>query len=66
VPDNSRVWASFGVGYKASDQWRWDASFVHLFVNDAKINNVSPTFNTLQGQFKVYGNVFAVSGQYTF
>ena len=66
VPDNSRVWASIGVGYKTSEQLRFDASFVHLFVNDAKVDNVAPTFNTLQGAFKVYGNVFAVSGQYTF
>jgi len=66
VPDNSRKWLSVGLGYKTSDQLRFDLSFTHLFVNDAKIDDVSPTFNTLDGAFKVYGNVLAVSGQYTF
>ena len=66
VPDNSRKWLSFGVGYKASDALRFDVAFVHLFVDDAKVNDVSPTFDTLNGAFKVYGNVLAVSGQYTF
>jgi len=66
VPDNSRKWLSVGLGYKSSDQLRFDLSFTHLFVNDATIHDVSATFNTLDGAFKVYGNVLAVSGQYTF
>jgi long-chain fatty acid transport protein len=66
VPDNSRKWLSVGVGYQASENLRFDAAFVHLFVDDAKINDVSPTFDSLNGTFKVYGNVLAVSGQYTF
>ncbi len=66
VPDNSRKWLSVGVGYQSSDQLRFDLSFTHLFVDDAKIDDVSATFNTLDGAFKVYGNVLAVSGQYTF
>jgi len=66
VPDNSRKWLSFGLAYQAADNLRFDAAFVHLFVNDAKINDVSPTFDTLSGAFKVYGNILAVSAQYTF
>jgi long-chain fatty acid transport protein len=66
VPDNSRKWLSVGLGYQYNDQLRLDASFVHLFVNDAKINDLSSSQTTLIGAFKVYGNVLAVSGQYTF
>jgi long-chain fatty acid transport protein len=66
VPDNSRKWVSVGLGYQYSDQLRFDAAFVHLFVDDAKVNDVSGTFNQLNGAFQVYGNVLAVSGQYSF
>jgi len=66
VPDNSRKWLTFGLGYQMNEQFRVDGGFLHLFVNDAKISNVAPTFNTLDGSFKVTGNVLAVSGQYMF
>jgi long-chain fatty acid transport protein len=66
VPDNSRTWLSVGAGYQYSDNLRIDASFTHLFVDDAKVNDLSPSQSTLTGAFKVYGNVLAVSGQYTF
>lgn len=66
VPDNSRKWLTVGVGYQMNEQLRFDAGFLHLFVNDPKINDVAPTFNTLNGHFKVTGNVLAVSGQYSF
>lgn len=66
VPDNSRFWVSIGAGYKYSDNLRIDASFTHLFVDDAKINDVSPFLSTLNGAFSVKGNVFSVGAQYTF
>ena len=66
VPDNSRKWLSVGLAYQAADNLRFDAAFVHLFVNDPKISDVSPTFDTLNGAFSVYGNILAVSAQYTF
>ena len=66
VPDNSRTWLAIGAGYKSSENLRFDVSFFHLFVNDAKVNDVAPTFSTLAGQFKVTGNVLSASGQYTF
>ncbi|MBO1765027.1 outer membrane protein transport protein, partial [Escherichia coli] len=66
VPDNSRVWLSVGAGYQYSENLRFDAAFVHLFVDDAKINDISPSKSTLVGAFNVKGNVLSVGGQYTF
>ncbi|MFT3790811.1 MAG: outer membrane protein transport protein [Rudaea sp.] len=66
VPDNSRLWVSIGAGYQFSDNLRIDAAFVHLFVNDAKVNDTSLFESTLTGAFKVTGNVLSVGGQYTF
>lgn len=66
VPDGNRKWLSFGVGYKASDQMRFDAGFVHLWVDDGDINHVSSTYSTLAGKFESKGNILGISGQYLF
>lgn len=66
VPDGNRTWLSIGIGFRASDNLKFDAGYVHLFVDDGKIDNTTATFNTLVGSFKSDGNVFGVSGQYLF
>lgn len=66
VPDGDRTWISIGVGYKVSDQLKFDAGYVHLFVNDANINHTSATFSQLVGHSESSGNVFGISGQYLF
>lgn len=66
VPDGNRTWVSVGLGYKYSDDLRFDAGFVHLFVDDGKINHRSSTFSNLVGTFQSKGNVLGLSGQYMF
>lgn len=66
IPDGSRRWLAAGVGWKASDTLRFDASYAHLFVANGRVNDTSATFDNLNGYFKSYGNLFAVSGQITF
>jgi len=66
IPDGSRTWLSFGVGYKASDDLKFEAGFVHLWVDDGDVNHTSATFSTLTGTFESSGNLLAVSGQYRF
>lgn len=66
VPDGSRKWIAFGAGYRYSDTLKFDFGYVHLFVDDGKINDTTATFDTLVGHFESYGNLLGVSGQYTF
>jgi long-chain fatty acid transport protein len=66
VPDGNRTWLSFGVGYKWSDQLRFDAGFVHLWVDDGDIDHTASTFSTLTGHFQSSGNVLGISGQFAF
>jgi len=66
VPDGSRTWLSIGVGYKWSDALRFDAGYVHLWVDDGKIDHTTSTFNHLVGSFSSSGNVLGISGQYIF
>lgn len=39
LPDNDRVWLSFGVQFMPSKASRLDVGYAHLFVKDSKINN---------------------------
>lgn len=66
VPDGDRTWLSLGVGYKASDDLRFDAGFVHLWVKNGKVDHMTNTYSTLAGEFRSKGNVLGVSGQYRF
>jgi len=66
IPDGNRRWIAAGIGWKASDTLRFDASYVHLFVGDGHINDTSATFDNLVGHFESYGNLLAVSGQFMF
>jgi long-chain fatty acid transport protein len=66
IPDGNRTWLSFGVGYKVSEDLKFEAGYVHLWVDDGDINHLSATFSTLTGHFESSGNLLAVSGQYRF
>jgi long-chain fatty acid transport protein len=39
LPDNNRVWLSFGGSYQVNPKLRLDAAFTHIFVKDAAIND---------------------------
>ena len=66
VPDGMRTWLSFGVGYKASENWKVEAGYAHLWVEDGKIEHTSATFSTLVGNFESSSNLLAISAQYKF
>ncbi|MEO9214561.1 MAG: OmpP1/FadL family transporter [Rhodanobacter sp.] len=66
VPDSSRQIASFGIGYKASEHFEINASFAHIFVNQAHVNTTSSTGDVLTGNFDDYGNLLSFSAQYKF
>jgi len=66
VPDGNRTWLAFGVGYDYSDHMRFDAGYVHLFVDDADIDHDAVTFSTLQGTFESKGDILGISGTYRF
>ena len=67
VPDETRKLLSFGVGYKASEHLSINASYAHIFVNRASIDNdVSATEDTITGTYDDYGNLFALSAVYKF
>ncbi|MGH8171913.1 MAG: OmpP1/FadL family transporter [Rhodanobacteraceae bacterium] len=66
VPDGMRTWLSFGVGYKSSENLKFEAGYAHLWVEDGSIEHTSATFSTLVGDFESSSNLFAISAQYKF
>jgi len=66
IPDGNRTWLSFGVGYTVSDTLKFEAGYVHLWVDDGDVDHTSATFSTLTGHFESSGNLLAVSAQYRF
>jgi long-chain fatty acid transport protein len=66
IPDANRTWLSFGLGYKVDDNLKFEAGYVHLWVDDGDVNHTSATFSTLTGHFESSGNLLAISGQYRF
>lgn len=37
IPDNDRIWASIGAGYRWNEKLSFDVAYSHLFVRDTKI-----------------------------
>lgn len=67
VPDSTRKFLSFGVGYKASEHFEINAGYTHIFVNEAHMNGVaSATGDVLTGSSDDYGNLLSLSAQYKF
>ena len=40
VPDGDRTWGSIGIGYQVSDRMKIDAAFLHIWVDDGKMEPI--------------------------
>lgn len=67
IPDNDRIWLSFGFGYKASDSFGIDVGYSHLFFDDIVINNTDASFShTLTGSYDVSVDIFSAQFNWKF
>ncbi|MGB3269118.1 MAG: outer membrane protein transport protein [Rhodanobacter sp.] len=66
VPDSTRKMATVGIGYKASENFEINASYAHIFVNNAHVSLTNSTGDTLTGNFDDYGNLLSFSAMYKF
>ena len=55
-----------GLSYQASPNFEINASYAHIFVNNAHVHTTNSTHDTLVGNFEDYGNLLGVSAQYKF
>ncbi|MBD8874292.1 outer membrane protein transport protein [Rhodanobacter sp. DHB23] len=67
VPDAARHMVTFGIGYKATENFQINAAYAHIFVAHAGMNgSVDSTGDILTGSFDDYGNLLSLSAQYKF
>lgn len=67
VPDSTRKWLAFGIGYKATERFEVNAGYAHIFVNKAHIGGVTnATGDKLVGENDDKGNLLSVSAKYQF
>ena len=64
LPDNDRIWLSFGATYKASDALNVDVGYTHLFISDTRINRAGSTGNVLIGTYESDANLFSAQVRY--
>jgi long-chain fatty acid transport protein len=60
VPTGDRIGAGIGAHYQASKDIGIDAGYYHAFFKKQRINNVSPTGNTLTGTSVTVGDIAAL------
>jgi len=51
IPGEDRIWASVGFGYQATPTIGIDVGYSHLFMDDPKLNENTPTTGTLTGEY---------------
>jgi long-chain fatty acid transport protein len=66
VPDVTRKWLSFGLGWTPSEKTEFNFGYTHLFTNEPAINVTSATGNVVQGKYDVGGDILAASINYKF
>lgn len=66
LPDNDRLWLSFGASYRVNDKLSADIAYTHLFVDDTPIQRVGSTGNVLIGDYKTDADLFSVQVNYVF
>ncbi|EUJ11492.1 long-chain fatty acid transport protein [Methylophilaceae bacterium 11] len=71
IPDNDRKWLSLGAGWQATENTKLDIGYAHLFVKDAKIddvqNNAAEGFNgNINGKYQGSADVLSVQVTHNF
>ncbi len=66
IPGEDRIWISLGAGYQVSNRIALDAAYVHIFVNDAKLDLTSTTMGNISGSYENSVDIASVQFSYKF
>jgi long-chain fatty acid transport protein len=66
LPDASRYWLAFGLGYRWTPDLTFDAAYVHILGGTASINEMSQTGDLLVGRYSVNADIVALSATLRF
>lgn len=48
IPDNDRIWGSFGLSHQLNKRVRWDLGYTHIRIKNTRINNTLESNPSLQ------------------
>lgn len=65
IPDEDRTWLAFGAQYRLSPQSLIDVGYAHLFVKDARIDELRTPL-TLRGEYDSAVDILSVQLTHTF
>ena len=66
LPDSDRYWLAAGIGYRWTANLRFDAAYVHIFVGNVPINELSQTGDLLVGHYSNHIDILSLSAVYRF
>ena len=66
LPDSDRYWLAVGLGYSWTQDFRFDAAYVHIFSPSPSINEVSQTGDLLVGQYSNHLDIVSLSATLRF
>jgi long-chain fatty acid transport protein len=66
LPDNDRLWVSFGASYRFRDKLSADFGYSHLFISDTNIARVGSSGSVLNGSYDSDVNILSVQVNYEF
>ena len=66
LPDADRYWASVGLGYKYSENIRFDFGYTHIFFENVYLTHRSATGATLRGKVCGDADIISAAMTYTF
>jgi long-chain fatty acid transport protein len=66
IPDEDRIWLSFGAQYKVCSNCFLDFGYTHIFVDDPDLNVTSTTAGNLRGSYDSSVNILAVQYSHGF
>ena len=67
IPDNDRIWYSFGISYRYSKPWQFDLAYSHIAIRDATIKEFDPVLDhRLNAHYTAQANLYAAQVAYYF
>lgn len=66
LPDADRYWLAAGLGYRWTNDLRFDAAYVHIFAGGAPVGEVSQTGDVLVGRYSNHVDIVALSATLRF
>jgi long-chain fatty acid transport protein len=66
MPDADRIWVTFGVGYKVSEQLQLDFGYLHIFFDNVESSTENETGEVLQGTFGGGADLFSFAMTYKY